>query len=142
MIGNPNWFQRRKWGGWGLSPASWQGWVYIGVFVALMLGTNYLPFAAQTNLLILGGIGIVLVVDTLSMMMHLKQDERERIHEAIAERNALWAILLVLVIGVAYEAARNAVLSGVPTVDPVIIAALVVGLITKAGSNYYLDRKD
>jgi energy-converting hydrogenase Eha subunit C len=107
-----------------------------------MLGTNYLPFAAQTNLLILGGIGIVLVVDTLSMMMHLKQDERERIHEAIAERNALWAILLVLVIGVAYEAARNAVLSGVPTVDPVIIAALVVGLITKAGSNYYLDRKD
>ncbi len=142
MIGNPNWFQRRKWGGWGLSPATWQGWAYIGVFVGLMLGTNYLPFAAQTNLLILGGIGIVLVVDTLSMMMHLKQDERERIHEAIAERNALWAILLVLVIGVAYEAARNAVLSGVPTVDPVIIAALVVGLITKAGSNYYLDRKD
>lgn len=142
MIGNPNWFQRRKWGGWGLSPATWQGWAYIGVFVTLMMGTNYLPFSAQTNLLVLGAIGIILVVDTLSMMMHLKQDERERIHEAIAERNTLWAILLVLVIGVAYEAARNAVLSGVPTVDPVIIAALVAGLIAKAATNYYLDRKD
>ena len=142
MIGNTQWFARRKWGGWGLFPVTWQGFAYIGVFVALMLGTNYLPFSSQTNLVILGMIGVVLVLDTIDMMVHMKKDERDRIHEAFAERNALWAILLVLSIGLAYEAARSAVLSGVPSIDPVIIIALVAGIIAKAGTNYYLDHKD
>ena len=142
MIGNAQWFARRKWGGWGLSPATWQGWAYIGVFVALMLGTNYLPFSSQTNLLILGVIGLTLVADTIVMMFQIKKDERETLHEALAERNALWAILLVLVIGVAYETAQSIALSGTPVVDPVIIGALVAGLIAKATTNYYLDRKD
>jgi len=26
MIGNPEWFQRRKYGGWGIFPKTWQGW--------------------------------------------------------------------------------------------------------------------
>ena len=142
MIGNPNWFARRKWGGWGLSPTTWQGWAYIGVFITLMMGTNYLPVPGTMRLVALAVIGLILVVDTIDMMIHLKQDERERVHEAFAERNALWTILAVLVIGLAYETARDIVLTGTPTIDPVIVVAIFAGLFAKAATNYYLDKKD
>ena len=37
MIGKPSWFQRRKYGGWGLFPRVWQGWAYLVVAVGLFL---------------------------------------------------------------------------------------------------------
>lgn len=142
MIGKAQWFTRRKWGGWGLFPVTWQGWVYVGMFIALMFGTSYLPFPQKTNLIILGVIGVVLVLDTIDIMFRMKKDEREMFHEAVAERNALWVIISILAVGVAYEAAHSVVETGVAYVDPVIIAAFIGGLIAKAVTNYYLDKKD
>lgn len=142
MIGNPNWFKRRKWGGWGLSPATWQGWAYIGVFLVLMFGTNYLPVAEATRLIILGAIGAVLVADTVHMMFQIKKDERETLHEALAERNALWTMIMILVIGLAYTTAESVARTGTATVDPVIVIALFGGLIAKALTNYYLDKQN
>lgn len=34
MIARADWFRRRKYGGWGVSPRTWQGWAYI---VAILL---------------------------------------------------------------------------------------------------------
>jgi hypothetical protein len=39
MFGRPEWF-RPKTFGWGLTPVTWQGWIYTGVWTALMV----LPF--------------------------------------------------------------------------------------------------
>lgn len=33
MIGNPKWFNPRKYTGWGLTPNCWQGWAYIFGFL-------------------------------------------------------------------------------------------------------------
>src|SRR3989344_3475445 len=115
MIGKPNWFVRRKYGGWGLFPATWQGWVYLVIF---------------------------LVADTIDIMIRIKKDERETLHEALAERNALWVIIFILAAGIAYQAAQSAILKGVPYVDPVIIIAIVAGLIAKAATNIYLDKRN
>ena len=74
-------------------------------------------------------------------MLTMKKDERERLHEAISERNALWGIILVLVIGVLYQIITSTI-NQKPTIDPIIAIALGVGLLVKAVSNIYLDRKD
>lgn len=142
MIGKPLWFKRRKYGGWGLFPASWQGWVYIIMFVAAIFATQYISGDQTTKMVGLGVVALILVLDTIDIMIRMKSDEREAIHEAFAERNALWTIIFVLAAGVAYQAAQSSMLSGNYSVDPVIIVAIIAGLAVKAASNYYLDKKD
>jgi hypothetical protein len=90
----------------------------------------------------LGAIGAVLVADTVHMMFQIKKDERETLHEALAERNALWTMITILVIGLAYTTAESAAQTGVATVDPVIVIALFGGLIAKALTNYHLDKQN
>jgi hypothetical protein len=68
-------------------------------------------------------------------------DERERIHEAVAERNAMWVMVAALVVGFAYRSAQASV-AGEVYVDPVILVALGAGLAAKAITNFYLDRRD
>ena len=53
-----------------------------------------------------------------------------------------WAILAVLVMGFAFQISSNIVKTGTPGFDPVILAAIIVGLAAKAATNIYLDRKD
>jgi len=142
MIGKPQWFGRRKYGGWGVFPKTWQGWVYTVVFLAGMFIINTVPFPAEKYRNIAFVIwAVILAVDVVDMMIRLPLDEREKVHEAIAERNALWVMLLALVIGLGYKAAAAAMDNQV-YVDPVIIAAIAVGLIAKACTNIYLERKD
>ena len=51
---NPNgyWFKRKLYG-WGWTPATWQGWFAIGVYVLLILGLGFFPitrgFRARLN---------------------------------------------------------------------------------------------
>ena len=142
MFGKAEWFMRRKWLGWGLYPVVWQGWAYIAIFVILIFGTQYLPIHQTGQMIALGVVALLLVLDTIVMMAKLKKDERETLHEALAERNALWAILAILAAGVAYQAATSLVQNKTLFVDPVIIAAVVGGLIAKAATNFYLDKKN
>lgn len=142
MIGNPNWFQRRKYGGWGIRPKTWQGWVYIIIFVTIIFGIQYLPFLTTIQRTIgVIFLCLVLIIDTIDIMGKLKMDEREKIHEALAERNALWGIIAVLAGGIAYQAGSSAI-KGTMEIDFVIIAALFTGLLIKAITNIYLDRKN
>ena len=74
-------------------------------------------------------------------MFRLKKDEREKLHEAVAERNALWGIMIILIIGVLYQIISSA-LNQRLEVDWFIIIALFIGLIIKTISNIYLDKKN
>ena len=140
MIGNPNWFKVRKWGGWGLTPASWQGWVYIVVIaLPLVIAQSVLKVDANTfETLTLVWVSLILL-DVFDMMIRLKRDEREEKHEAIAERNAAWFIVFVLAFGTIIKA----VIARDPNVvlDPVIGVALFGTTAVKALTYWRLRNK-
>lgn len=142
IIARSEWFRRRKYGGWGVSIKTWQGAVYLaGMFLLLTL-IQFIPNLSNESRLILTGIWLVfLFVDLVDVMWKLKKDERERIHEAIAERNAAWGMMLVLVIGIFIELTYYALQQQI-YIDPFLITALIVGVIIKSVTNYKLERKD
>lgn len=142
MIGNPRWFKRRKYGGWGFMPCCWQGWLYVALMFGSFFLVTFLPFGdgwVRTGVMF--GWAVVFSADAIHIMVSLPRDERERLHEAFAERNAMWAMVVVLAAGVAYQAAA-AHASGIFGIDPVIVAALFAGIAAKAVTNVYLDLKD
>lgn len=141
MIGKPQWFRRRKYTGWGFTPATWQGWVYVAVLCFPFILISFFHSSNQAILIFTIGWAGIFCVDFVDIVIHLSKDERDRIHEAIAERNALWIVITVLVVGIGYQSAVS-VISGVIKVDPVIIIAIVAGIVVKLISNIYLDRKD
>jgi hypothetical protein len=142
MIGKPEWFKRRKYGGWGLFPATWHGWAYVAIFVVAMFATQNIPTSDAVRFTALAIIGAVLILDTIDIMAKIKKDERDILHEAIAERNAMWTIIFVLAGGVAYRVGESIVQSGEPSIDPIILIAIFAALAVKAITNYYLDKKD
>ncbi|NCN86339.1 hypothetical protein GW932_00755 [archaeon] len=141
MIGKAEWFQRRKYGGWGIRPKTWQGWVYIACFLLPIFVFNLFVTSTKSRTIFISVWAFILVVDAIDIMRKLKMDERDRVHEAIAERNALWGILIVLVLGLLYDIITNSI-EGRIYVNPFIAGALIVGVVIKAISNIILDRKD
>ena len=140
MIGKPQWFARRKYTGWGFTPNTWQGWVYLLIIIIPFVLLQSLPFNEVLKLT-LGIIwAVIFIADFIDIMIHLKKDERDRLHEALAERNALWVIIAVLIIGIGLQAAATAIL-GTVRIDPIILFALIAGVIAKAITNLYLSRK-
>jgi hypothetical protein len=142
IIARPEWFGIRKYTGWGVSIKTWQGAVYFaGMFLALIV-LQLIPNQSAESKLVLTGVWLAfLLIDMADVMWKLKKDERERIHEAIAERNAAWGMMLVLVIGVFVELTYNALQQKI-YVDPFLIGALVVGVMIKSITNYKLERED
>lgn len=142
MIGKPEWFKRRKYGGWGIVPKTWQGYVYILAFLIPYVIFQALPYWNNlTRVVVTIVFFAILAIDTFIIMAKLNKDEREKIHEAIAERNALWTIVAILAAGIAYQTSLS-VITMKNELDIVIIIALVAALIVKAVTNIYLDRKD
>lgn len=142
MLGNPKWFERRKYGGWGLHPKTWQGWAYVGVFFGVLLAFQLLPFwDTLTRVIFTTAWALILIIDTMSIMARINLDEREKIHEAIAERNALWGMLAVITGGLVYGIIKSG-LEQRFYVNPFLAIALFTGLLIKAISNIYLDKKD
>jgi hypothetical protein len=142
MIGKPEWFSRRKYTGWGFNPKTWQGWVYVLVMVSPIIIIANLQTFGTVQMIFLIAWAVIFGIDIIDITIHLGRDERERIHEAIAERNTLWAIIAVLAGGIAYQVSSGVVSHTMAKVDPVILIALAVGLVVKIISNIYLDRKD
>ena len=142
MLGKPEWFQRRKYTGWGLTPAKWQGWAYIIVMVVPVFALNqFYSGPREIWLAAMGAWTLFFILDALDIMAKLKKDEREAAHEALAERNVAWFMVLVLAVGFAFEIASGAA-KGMLTFNPFIAAALFGGLIIKAATNWHLERKD
>ncbi len=142
MIGKAEWFQRRKYLGWGLYPKTWQGWVYIAVFILIAIIIQILPFTTNTKLISTIILIAILLIDVIHIMLTLKKDEREIKHEAIADRNALWILLAVLIVGILYQSVTSSLKGVVPEVDYFLIAALIAAVIMKAFTNMYLDKRD
>jgi amino acid transporter len=142
MIGKPEWFKRRKYSGWGVTPKTWQGWLYIAIVILPFALFQSLPFWDNTTRIAVTVIWVIfLLIDIVDIMIRMKKDERENRHEALAERNALWAIMIILVIGLIYQIMSSS-LNNQVIFDPVIVIALIGAVIVKAISNFYMDRKD
>ena len=144
MLGNPNWFKRRKYTGWGLTPATWQGWIYVGVLfccilvTAVLMDVLQLPKTYQTG--IFSCLLALIAIDTADIAMRMKKDEREASHEAFSERNAAWVMVMILGCGLVFQITVS-ILQGSSTIDPFIVMALLGGTLVKGVSNwYYLDK--
>jgi hypothetical protein len=142
MIGRTAWFKRRKYGGWGLTPATKEGWIYVfGAIGLLVLLITVFPFSEQTQDIIAIVWMALLVADLLHIMGNLDKDEREVLHEAISERNALWAVIAVLIAGILYKIIEGAINEEI-IIDWWMFGALFAGAIAKSVSNYYLGRNN
>lgn len=143
MLGNPKWFKRRL-GGWGLTPRTWQGWLYTVMMALILIASivlmNYLNIRWEVQIATFICILLFIVVDMLHMTMNIDKDERETLHEAFAERNASWVMVSILGIGLLYQAFTS-IFQGAFYVDPFIIAAILMGAIAKGLSNLYLVDK-
>lgn len=144
MIGNPKWFKRRAYTGWGITPKSWQGWAYILGLTALTLIASLITYLIGMNdkyrLITLVILLSIIIIDFVDIARKIKQDERESLHEAIAERNVAWFITLVLSIGIIYQSIIS-ILHNSLYIDPFIITALIGGTIVKGFSNWNLSDK-
>ncbi len=140
MIGNPKWFNPRKYTGWGLTPNCWQGWAYIFGFLLPIAIINSISINQSIkNIFTFAWTGLLLI-DFVHLMSQIKKDERDRLHEALSDRNALWFMLTVLAVGMIYQAA-NKITFNTNNIDPVILIALLGGTLVKAVSQFYFRDK-
>ena len=141
MIAKASWFKIRKFGGWGVSPKTWQGWAYVGLMVAILFIIQVMfTWDAQLQLYItIGWVGFILL-DLIPVMVMMNKDEREQKNEAKAERNAAWAMVGILVVGLLYETISSAINNDFK-VNLFIIGALLGGALIKTITNLYLDHK-
>ncbi len=82
----------------------------------------------------------IIIIEFIDLSRKIKLDERESLHEAIAERNVAWFINSILCIGVIYQSIIS-ILHNSMSLDPFIITALIGGTIVKGFSNFYLSDK-
>lgn len=142
MIAKKEWFKRRKYGGWGVSPKTWQGWTYIALIILPFAIFQALPFwSTETRLIVTTGWLGFLFLDIIPVMINLNRDEREYKIEAIAERNAAWFMSLVLALGILYELIISALREEI-TVNIFLVIALFGGVIIKSITNYRLERRE
>lgn len=141
MLGKADWFQKRKYGGWGIAPKTWQGWVYILTFIVVLLVFQLLPFWNDFQRAVFTGFWVlILSIDVIQIMFNLKKDELEKIQEAVAERNASWTMAFVLTIGVLYQLISSGLNEKIE-LDPFLALALFGGLIAKSLSYWKLEKK-
>ena len=134
MIGKSEWFGRRKYGGWGLTPKTWQGWVYIVVFAGMTAIIQALPTTVDIRQYMTYALIGIVMLDVLHIMSILKKDELEEKVEALSERNSTWAMVSVLAVGIIYQSITS-------QVDIFLIVTLGAGVVTKAISNWWLEHK-
>lgn len=142
VLGKAKWFKMRKYGGWGIHPKTWQGWVYLGVMIIPFLIFQYLPYWSNFTKNIVTGFWVtILLIDVIDIMIHLKKDEREEKHEALSDRNAVWAIVMILALGLVLEIIYYG-LKGEVRINYVVLIALLFGALVKTGTFIYLERKN
>ncbi len=135
MIGNPNWFNIRKYSGWGLTPNCWQGWLYALAIVFPIIIINEIGLNSQV-VNIFSFVWIVLILlDVLHMMSRVKKDERERLHEALADRNALWFMMFALIVYALYDTFFR------QNTNPIILVVVLGAVLVKSLTHFYLRDK-
>jgi hypothetical protein len=141
MIGKAEWFKQRKYSGWGIVPKTWQGYAYIAAILVPIAIFQALPYwSAQTRAYVTIGWAVLIAIDVFHIMITLKRDEREYKIEAMAERNAAWAMILAIVVGIAYQTITSGN-NQTFAVDIFLIIALCAGLAAKLISNIAYERR-
>lgn len=141
MIGKAEWFQRRKYSGWGITPKTWQGWVYLILLFIPFIAFQILPFWS-TKVRIIGTMIWLafILLDASHIMMTMKSDERESKIESLAERNAAWIMVLVMCLGIVYQGITSAIYQK-SMMDWFLVGALWAGILVKSFSNLYLSKR-
>jgi hypothetical protein len=141
MIAQPEWFNLRKYGGWGVTPRNWQGWAYtLAIIVVLVIFLAIPDLDSQVRTAGTVFWLVFVALDLLPIMVTIKKDEREYKNEAIAERNASWFMVLVLVIGILYALVTSG-LNHELSINGFMVLALFGGAIVKGVSHYRMDKK-
>lgn len=144
MIGKPEWFTYRTFG-WGISPRTWQGWVYVCALAFLLGFITAIGFTSQTKMWLYITLIIIIMLDVLHIMTQLPKvhDERENLKQLVIERNCSFAAISGLVIMAIYETlskGREIIIPGM-TFDLSILVVLGFMLLTKIGSTVYLNSR-
>ena len=144
MLGKPEWFTYRSLG-WGITPRTWQGWVYVLVFMSIVFFLVSLPVPADIKNTMIGIFVGLFALDAISVWARLGEhhDERQRLHQLIIERNCSVAavVSIVAVMGFRSFEARGVLVPGVLPFDHLLAAVLGVMAITKLVSTIYLRFK-
>jgi hypothetical protein len=139
MIAKTNWFNRRKYSGWGLSPRNWQGFAYIIFIVVTLLVIQSLVLNETLKIICMGALIVFFLIDTLQVMASIKLDEREQKIEAIAERNASWTMVGSSVVTILYVTTLGKDIKETE-LTPFLIFPIIAGVVAKALSNFIMDR--
>lgn len=141
MIGKTEWFARRKYSGWGLTPVRPQGFIYIAVVILIGYLLQQIPVAFNIKMIITGIFVSLVVADLLHVMAAIRMDEREAKIEAIAERNSSWAMVTALAMSMVYAGTAQLSLD-FQGIIRMLIMILLAGLAVKALSNFILRNKE
>ena len=133
MIGQPNWFKTRKYGGWGVTPATKEGWIYLVVMILPLILLQRIPGAKAVWV-------AIFLLDIVDIMIRMKKDEREFAHEAVAERNVAWFLIAALMAEFLYKTISTNV-NGVVQIDWYLIAPILGATVVKALTHLYLRDK-
>ncbi len=141
MFAKKEWFQRRKYGGWGITPKTKEGWLYLLFMIIPFVIFHFLPFWTDRVRIYVTAIWLLLLlIDVVPIMMTIERDELEFKIEAVSERNSAWFMSIILAFGLLYEAISYA-LKGEIYFNPIIVIALLGGALVKSISNYILEKK-
>ena len=141
MIARPEWFERRKYGGWGLHPKTWQAWLYIGVIMLPLIIFQSLGFWSTGQRVAVTILWTAfLLLDTGHVMVTLQRDELETKIEAYSGRNAAWAMVFFAVVGILYQTTVSAFNQSL-SVDWFLVGVLFAGMTVKTASNIYYEKK-
>lgn len=142
IIAKPEWFKKTKYRGWDADIKTWQGAVYVAAVIIVFLVLALNPFMDKMDKVVLIGIwALFFLIDLVDVLWKLKKDEREKIHEAIADRNAAWVMMIVLSLGFFMELIYSALQKSL-YIDPFLLIALIAGIIVKIISEYKLEKED
>ena len=101
MIGNPKWFNLKKYDGWGLNPKTKKGYIYAaGVGLSIAAPQLITTLDLTTRVTISITLALFWLIDALDIMSKIKLDEREQEHFAKAERNASMTMVMALSFGI------------------------------------------
>jgi len=141
MLAKKQWFQRRKYGWWWITPKTWQGWVYIWVMTGfLLIFQSFWEWSDKLRLIITWIWLTILLIDIVPVMLSIDKDEREFKIEAISERNAAWFMVLILTFWILYDLIIWALQDKI-IVNYFIVWALLGWALIKSISNFILERK-
>lgn len=140
MFAKAAWFNRRKYTGWGLTPRTWQGVLYITIVVMVIFFILSLSINETIKIALTGVWIFFVLIDILRLMASIKLDEREQKIEAISERNASWTMVVSISLTILYIVTIGKEFKGAELI-PVLIFPIIAGVIIKGLSNYVLEKR-